>query len=157
MIRQQRTQVLCDDSGVSLLELLVVLGILSFVLVLAMPSIRAPSRSVEVRTAAHDLVSYLRSARAAAISRGRPVAVTFDVNNLWYRVETGGNPVRLPGDLSMSLTTARDLARDGSSGRMLFYPDGSATGGRIVLSRNKTSATIGVDWLTGTVRMEDRP
>ena len=157
MIRQRPGPGPGDDSGVSLLELLVVLGILSFVLVLAMPSVRAPSRSVEIRTAAHDLVSYLRSARAAAISRGRPVAVTFDVTNMWYRVETGDKPVRLPADLSMSLTTARDLARDAGLGRILFYPDGSATGGRIALSRNKTSATIGVDWLTGNVRMEDQP
>jgi len=146
-----------DDSGVTLVELLVVLGILSLVLALAMPNLRRPTRSVEVRAAAHDLVSHLRSARAAAISRGGPVAVEFDVANRWYRVASAANPVRLPRDLSLSLTTARELSHDGAPARMLFFPDGSATGGRIVLARDRVVAAVGVDWLTGRVQLEAAP
>ena len=150
------------DGGVTLIELLVVLAILSLATVLAVPSLRGPVRTIEVRTLAHDLVSHLRSARGLAISRGRPVAVVFDVAQRWYRIETdragmATAPVRLPGDLALSLTTARDLARGGGAARMLFYPDGSSTGGRVVLTRDRQVMAVGVDWLTGLARIEATP
>jgi len=40
--------------------------------------------------------------------------------------------------------------------RIRFFPDGSASGARIVLDDGRVSAAIRVDWLTGDVRLQAR-
>jgi general secretion pathway protein H len=39
------------------------------------------------------------------------------------------------------------------AGSVRFYPDGSSTGGRIILSRSGSGYQVGVQWLTGRIRM----
>ncbi len=52
------------------------------------------------------------------------------------------------------LTTAGE-ARKGAAPAIRFDPDGSSTGGRIDLVEGKRKLEIGVDWLTGRVRVID--
>ena len=94
------------DAGLSLVEVLVVLAIISIAYVVAVPSVHGPSRGVELRAIAQDLTSHLRAARATAIGRGRPVAVAFDVRRRSYVSETDGRLVQLPADLSITVTAA---------------------------------------------------
>jgi general secretion pathway protein H len=46
---------------------------------------------------------------------------------------------------------------DGVRSRIRFFPDGGASGGRVVLQDTGGSATVHVDWLTGDVRLRMRP
>lgn len=144
------------DSGVTLVELLVVLAIIALAYAVAMPSLRGTARSVELRAVAQDLASHLNAARAQAMRRGEPVTVVIDTTERRYGSAAAGRSVQLPADVALTVTTARELIAGGEA-RMGFYPDGSSSGGRIVLRRGLEAHAIGVEWLTGLALIEPRP
>ncbi|NBC88790.1 MAG: hypothetical protein GVX90_04750 [Alphaproteobacteria bacterium] len=54
-----------------------------------------------------------------------------------------------------ALTAAEDVSEETRRARFRFFPDGSATGGRITLSRDERQYRIDIDWLTGRVKILD--
>lgn len=64
-------------SGYSLLELLIVLGVLAVLIVTGLPRIDRWSGQLRIDLAAHELVGALRTARAEAARRGNNVAIKF--------------------------------------------------------------------------------
>lgn len=138
------------DDGYTLLELLVVILILAL-LATATPRLLAPD-GPELQAASRDLASALRGARASAVRQGAPVRVTLSEHG--YASEAGER--QLPAGMTLRLSkTAPDLL--GLQGRDLrFFADGSATGGEMVLSRGRRSATVTVAWLDGQVVVHDR-
>lgn len=145
------------ESGMSLIELLVVLAIVSMAVATAIPSFRGPAKRVELQAIGHDLANRLRTARTSAISSGRPVGIIFDVQEHRYVSEYDQRAVSLPRDLLITITTARELSRRDGGTRLVFFPDGSSTGGRIVLQRDRRQIVIGVEWLTGQTRVAVAP
>lgn len=142
------------DSGLSLVEVLLVLGIISAAYVLAMPGFVRSSGNFGLRAFAHDLTGNLRVSRAAAIGSGSAVGISFDVKNRIYVTDYDKRRVKLPEDLTLTLTTARDVVRSGAEGRIVFFADGSSSGGKIVLQRNQEQLVISVEWLTGFAQIE---
>ena len=141
-------------SGFTLLELLVVLAILAFALVLVV-GYRPPwSRGFEVETLAAELASQLRAVRSEAIAEDRPAALQFDLAHRRYRAGSAV-PRRLPAGVSVRLLTVAGERRGAASGDIRFNPDGSSTGGRIVLAAGKQRVAVGIDWLTGRVSIAD--
>jgi general secretion pathway protein H len=53
--------------------------------------------------------------------------------------------------MRLSITSAREDQPDGHTGRIRFFPDGSSTGGHIVLQRGARRWQVNVAWLTGAV------
>jgi general secretion pathway protein H len=105
---------------------------------------------------AHDLANNLRMARATAISRSRATGLAFDVNERRYMTEVDNRAVQLPRDLTLTVTSARQFMRGSSETRLVFFPDGSSSGGNIVVERQRQTIEIGVDWLTGQARVGGR-
>jgi general secretion pathway protein H len=141
-------------AGFTLLEILVVLAIVGFALVLVV-GYRPPwSRAFAVDTIAAELSSELRLVRSEAIAENRPVALELDVKGHRYR---GGSaaPRPLPASLSIQVLTIAGQRQDAEVGSIRFNPDGSSTGGRIVLAEGARRVAIGVDWLTGRVSVAD--
>ena len=140
--------------GFSLIELLVVLAVMGFVVALTV-GYRAPwSSGLSLEGIAAELSSNLRLARSQAIADNRPVAFALDLAGHRYRV--GGDPPRsLPPKLSVGLVTVNGERRSATSGDIRFNPDGSSTGGRIMLSDAGRRVAVGVDWLTGRVTVAD--
>jgi general secretion pathway protein H len=146
------------DSGMTMVELLVVLAIIGLATTLAMPSLRGPSRTVDLRAHAVELTSHLRSARATAIARNQPVEFHFNANSRVYNIDGHARGVTLPDNMTMTMTTARELIRTNSDARLAFFADGSSSGGEIRLTDGARTLVVVVDWLTGTVRLtEARP
>ncbi|NUO73309.1 MAG: type II secretion system protein GspH, partial [Frateuria sp.] len=54
-------------------------------------------------------------------------------------------------DMRVSITSAREDQANATTGRIRFFPDGSSTGGHIVLQRGARRWQINVAWLTGAV------
>jgi len=141
--------------GFTLLEMLVVLVILGLVAGLVVARGPGRSRGMEVRAVVAAVAEALRGARGQAIAGNRPVLVA--VNGARHRVTVQGGPsIAVPLDL--------DLAAAGPAGDpgpqlagIRFAPDGSSSGGRIVLADGKRQVRIGVDWLTGRVSVADGP
>jgi general secretion pathway protein H len=130
---------------------LVVMAILALVAAVALPSVRLPSRGPPLGLVAADIAAKLRAARALAIAENREAAFAFDAQARTYAVEGTGRPEPLPAGAGLSITTARQLVRGSEEARLLFFADGTSSGGTIRLSHERRSVAITVEWLTGVV------
>ena len=139
------------DRGFTLVELLLVVTILAIVAsLLVIPRFTRGSES-EARAASTYIASRLRDARAAAIIQQASKTVVFDLDGRFVWVDDGGPMLQLPAALDVRITSAfRSGARAGTS-QIEFYPDGSSSGGTILLSRGSRATEIRVNWLTGRV------
>jgi len=142
------------SAGFTLIEVIVVLAILGLTLALV-ASYRSPwSRTLSADGAAAQLAADLRLARSQSIASNSPVVVSVDLLNHQYRIGAAA-PRPLPGDLRIELLTIANERQSGRVADIRFNPDGSSTGGRIVLADGRRQIDIGVDWLTGRVRVAD--
>jgi general secretion pathway protein H len=137
-------------SGFSLIEMLAALAIVALAAALVMPSALRPSDALRLDAAAQDLVSALRVTRAAAIAHNVDAALTVDVERRTF--QSAAVPARaLPADLTLKLKIA-EPERVRSKGGFRFFPDGSSTGGDVLLALRGKEAKVCVDWLSGIAR-----
>lgn len=143
-----------SSAGFTLIELLVVVAILAFSLVLIV-GYRPPwSRGFELDQIAAELAAQLRLGRSQAIADNHAVAFRLDLERHDYRVGTA--PLRrLPAALGIEMLTTAGEQKDAENGGIRFNPDGSSTGGRIVLADGRRRVAVGIDWLTGRVSIAD--
>jgi general secretion pathway protein H len=142
------------EEGSSLIELLVVLAILALVAAIALPGVQMPGQGPSLRLVAADMATRLRAARSLAIVQQREVAFAFDSGTRTYGVAGLGAPAALPAAVNVSLTTARQYVRDAGEARLVFYGDGTSSGGTIRLADQHQQIVIGVAWLTGAVHID---
>jgi general secretion pathway protein H len=58
-------------------------------------------------------------------------------------------------EIDITLFTAQSELTDAKTGAIRFYPDGSSTGGRVMLAREDRKFLVEVDWMTGQVKILD--
>lgn len=140
------------ESGFTLIEILVVIVILGLTATLLLARGPARSSGLEARVAASEVAQTLRLGRSLAIATDRPVVVMLDL--FAHRLALDGvERAALPAWLPLA---ARMV--DGAAPRRVtfsFAPDGSATGGVIILGTPGRRILVGVDWLTGRVDIAD--
>jgi len=138
------------QAGFTLVELLVVLGLLALAYGMVAPSLGRAIGSSEMHIASRDLVAGLREARSSAIAGGREVRFVVDGAAGAYGV----------GQARRSIPRGFEIAADVPESRRLsqrivaidFFPDGASTGGQVVLAvRGGARFAVDVDWLTGRV------
>jgi general secretion pathway protein H len=134
------------SAGFSLLELMVALTILA--LAMSVVSIAASRRSpsFEVQRLSGELASRLREARLAAQTTGRTVSVNFDPETRELNL-AGEKPLAIPDGVEANLVSA---ASAGPSA-IVFFPDGSSSGGVFSLTAGGRTEDIKVDWLTSRI------
>jgi general secretion pathway protein H len=140
--------------GFTLIELLVVLAVMGFALALIVGYKMPWSSALSLKATAAEIAAGLRLARSEAIADNRPVAFALDLAGHRYRVD-GEPPRGLPLKLSIGLLTVNGEKRSATAGDIRFNPDGSSTGGRIILADRNRRVAVGVDWLTGRVTVAD--
>jgi general secretion pathway protein H len=142
------------DAGFTLFELMVVLAILGLMATLVALRGPAASRNLTAKRAASELAEALKETRSLAIGLDRPVALTIDREKHSFAI--GKQPARrLPGSFAISVATAAGEIRNDAVADIRFEPDGSSTGGRIVLDEGGRVYRIAVDWLNGRVSVTD--
>lgn len=125
------------ESGFTLLEMIIVLAILG--LMLGVVVARGPMHSTRLDTeaATRELAAALRMARGRAIAHDQAVSVLVAADR--YQVD-GMAAHALPADVSLS------------GNRVIsFAPDGSSSGGTIVVQASNIRMVVAVNWLTGHV------
>jgi general secretion pathway protein H len=137
-------------AGFTLIEMVVVLAILGLMLGLVLTHGPVRSQRIEIDAAARDIAGSLRLARSNAIAQNRLVTFNIDVAHGITRTDNGP-PHSLPAYLTLRVTAERGGAVPG----IRFAPDGSSSGGQIELLAHGRHVQIGVDWLTGRVRIVD--
>jgi general secretion pathway protein H len=141
------------EAGFTLIEILVVMGILAVVLGVMIGRGPARSRGLELRAAAGALVQSLRAARAQAIAGDHDVAVAIDPVRHVFAAD--GGPIHIV-DASIGLAVpGTSLPGPGTSRKIRFSADGSSTGGVVVLGSGKRRLNVSVEWLTGQVSVAD--
>lgn len=144
------------DHGFTLIELLVVLGLFSVAALVALPLANAGRHAHQLEAGAIALASELKQARAAAMRTNAEQIVEIDTARGTYATLGATRPHGLPTGMTSELTTIRSERTSLATGRVRFYPDGSATGARVVLRSGTRTAAVTVDWLTGGTRVEMR-
>jgi general secretion pathway protein H len=119
------------EAGFTLLEMIVVVAVMGLALALLTGAGRPKSHALEEKAAAQQVAQAMRTARGRAISQGQLVAVVLPPLPAWLAVSS-----------------------EAPAGRIVFAPDGSASGGQIVLDGDGREMTVSADWLTGNVRID---
>ena len=141
------------NRGFTLLELIVVLAIAALVLGAVLP-LGSRRGGRELERAARDVAASLRLVRERAILANATTALTVDLEHGFYQGE-GGRAAAFPRGAEVRLATAVAEEESPRIGRIRFYPDGSASGGGVLLARDGERLAVLVDWLTGGVSVRN--
>lgn len=137
--------------GFTLLEMLVVIVLISIAAGLVGFGLQQGLRAAKERQAVGQVVEALRSTRARAIVSGTTESTVFDLRNL--SVQAPGRPKKYwPAVLQVTLHTAEQ-----AGAAVDFYPDGSSTGGHVLLANGSRRWRIDIGWLTGSVQSKALP
>ena len=139
------------SSGVTLLELMIVLVLMALIAAVTIPIFGSGVSTTELRSAARELAAGLRLARGQAIAQRTEATLELDVAARNFRVPPDPRVHALPTGIEIKLFTAqRDLVSD-KTGAIRFFPDGGSNGGRVTLAAGERKYDVDVDWLTGRV------
>jgi general secretion pathway protein H len=145
---------LLSQAGFTLLEMLVVVGILALTISLGAPLLSRPSDNLRLQTAANDIIGALRLTRASAITRNDVLTFLIDIEKRTF--ESPATPRRsFPSEIETELKVAQLEQTTKSIGVFRFYPDGSSTGGDLVLNLHGKKVRVCVNWITGEARQAD--
>ena len=138
--------------GFTLLELLVVVTILALASTLVGVNLAGDRGDLE--SIARTLVTDLRYVRSRAMVGNVDTALVVDLSRGAYFSRAAKIERQLPESVALELTVDR-RDTDGERGRIVFYPDGSSSGGKVRLTRNGRSLDISTAWLNGYVTMRE--
>ena len=150
-----------SESGLTLVEVLVALGIVAMAIGLGLPMLQRGSSPLQASTAAREILAVLREARTVAITENRVIAVWVDTKAGTFGY--GERRFALPhpagnAPLSLMLYTTEDQrvgSSTGGTGMIRFFPAGGSTGGGVAVSDSRRHILITVDWLSGQIRMTE--
>ncbi|MBV9509541.1 MAG: GspH/FimT family pseudopilin [Caulobacteraceae bacterium] len=131
------------EAGFTLLETLVVVGVLALITALVFPDLRRAYAGLRLEASRSELAADLRLARARAIRSG--AGVGFEASEDGREYSAGARDVRLPAALRL----------DAEPRSIAFGPDGESDGGRLVLTTDEgRSLALRVQAPTGVVLVE---
>lgn len=121
--------------GFTLLELLVGIGIIAFLLLMVMPSIRVYLLDTKIRAAAQAYYDGAQQARSEALRRNGDVTISLSDSNRGWSIVTGGitlaaKPAESAAPLTITATTAdvtfNGLGNASAANTVKFMPGDSA-------------------------------
>jgi general secretion pathway protein H len=131
-------------NGYTLLELLVVLGILSLIAAFAVPAAGRTIEGVALQADARALVVMLRRLESQAMEKQETISVTI----------ADGKLVTSSGD-ELDPADGGKIAFLGKTERIDLFPDGSSNGGKLAIGRGDQALEIDVGWLSGDVKVAE--
>jgi general secretion pathway protein H len=138
--------------GYTLIELLAVLVLVAAIVALGAATISRKLPGQRLKQSAKELAAQLRYTRAQAIATGQPRVFMIDANTREWRA--GERRIgTLSKDIAIVATGARNEQQRPGVAAVRFFPEGAATGGRIVLRNGRAAWQLDVQWLTGEVSM----
>jgi type IV fimbrial biogenesis protein FimT len=134
------------QTGFTLIELMIGIGVLSFLLMLALPSFGLMLQNARIRNAADSIMNGVQLARAEAVRRNRPVEFAFTGGGNWSVTQL--SPLEEIQKRDGSEGTKYAVIDSGASARVTFGPvgaplsvnpgDGSGPMTRIDISSDKS-------------------
>ena len=143
------------ESGMTLLELLLVIAIAALVFAVLPASIFSGGSSVELRSTAREIAQDLRRARGRAIARNADVGFFLDVTERRFGILGSKETATIPQSVRVEFLAAAEELAAPDRGVIRFFPDGSSTGGGVRLIGEKQQYEVNVRWLTGLVSLAE--
>lgn len=143
----------------TLVELLVVLGIIGLILAISVPGLTGYAKRLRVKTAARQVLGLLSLARSLAISSHEDHAVIIDIERGELHVvnAVSGQPleqvVRLPNSVALEMQTGGQPSQES---QVVFHPTGSLAGRTValILADHEDRHTITVSGVTGSISLQ---
>lgn len=132
------------DAGFAMLDVLVGVAILGLMGALVVERRPVAGGTLASKAAKSEVSSALRMARGQAIATHRPMIVAVDPGRRAVRLGDAA-PKALPAGIEVKMVSTAD--RPGIE----FFPDGSSSGGEIVLIARTGAVHLRVDWVSGRV------
>lgn len=139
--------------GFSLIELMVVVVLIAATTALAASVMTTGLPGQQLRNASRELAAQLRYTRAQAIVTGKSQLFTLNARTREWQAPNRRHG-QLPSQIKLVATGARIEQTNPDVAAIRFFPEGAATGGRIVLSRDRAAWQLDVEWLTGEVTLK---
>jgi general secretion pathway protein H len=137
--------------GFTLLEMLVVIVLMSIGIGVVGFGLPRGLQQAADRQLLGQMVQALRTTRSAAIISGQPRETLFDLGHRTFQAP-GRPPQQWPAEIGVELNTAAGL-----DAAFAFYPDGSSSGGNLVVFQGERRWRIDIGWLTGSVKRHVLP
>ena len=147
------TTVRTAAGGFTLIELLITLLIAISIVTVVVPRFARSMANVQLHQAARESAALLRMSRNSAIAYSGSVNVEIDAEERLMRTVGTGQIYALPRHVSFAFPNDDQAYREGPR-IITFHPDGTSSGGRLLLLTDKHSQQITVDWMTGRVSIE---
>ena len=135
--------------GFTLLELMVVLVIMSL-MALSIPSFGRLEDHLQAQSLTREITLDLKNLREEAIRQRVTTSLVWDMPDNRYILEPSGIERKLPVGLSANFETIEPTLTGEEAG-LNFYPDGSSSGGLLVVTHGKYKTSIHIAWLDGGV------
>ena len=88
--------------------------------------------------------------------KGEDAVFELDTAKNTYQITGRKKSYQIPESIELSLFTTATETLDDNAGRIRFFPDGSATGGRVTLIGQNQTLVIDINWLTGEIKLGDK-
>jgi general secretion pathway protein H len=138
--------------GFSLVEITIAVAILAALTGQAATSLMPATDRMRLRAEVREIVALMGDARTRAITTRQVGVIELDAGSarIFY-----GEPAlvrQLPTMMSLRVT-----GEEGSRNRqrIVFYPEGSASGGAFEIADRNRSIVVRVDWLTGRISVDE--
>jgi general secretion pathway protein H len=142
------------NRGFTFLELLAVLAILALLVGLVSPRLYGGLERERFRAALRGFAAGLRLARSAAVTDRRPVRVLVNLEEGRWWLEGGARGGGWPPGTRITDATLVWPDDGRRLGYLVFYPDGSSSGGRLILTDGRgRSYAVSLDIITSRVEI----
>lgn len=140
-----------DERGFTLLEMLLTLTIIASVAAASTIGLSGRLAQLKVSGAVSEIADTLREGQLKALRTGAQTSLVFDRDARTLTLFPEARTKEISDLVRVSFEVDRAYARAGRA-EIVFFADGSSTGGRVDLVAGARNYEIEVDWLTGLVR-----
>jgi len=129
--------------GYTLVELLVVLGILSLIAVFGVPAASHAIAIAALQADTRTLMVELRKLATQAVNNQETVTLS--------RGAAGG--IDVSAETAVTLANKSSIALAPGVEHIVFFPDGSSSGGALTVRHGAMTAEVDVAWLSGEITL----
>jgi general secretion pathway protein H len=150
-IVMRRTGKVARDQGFSLIEILVALGIFALGAGLAAVNISTLATTLERKSFPEKIENLLEHARQSAEASGQMTRVTISINDRKLNVLGSDNQLILPVDYNLAFIGATSRIGSEQAVAIDFFPDGTASGGSLIVSDTSGKTEFRISWITSAI------